>query len=181
MAGSPLFASRAKPWFNFSMATAEIPAPGTVTCDECGEVHAAQYSHEGAHGEGPIFSVVCTRDDLFDFYTEERVTRTEAPVAHVEGQMELLLILVPDAAPAGIMAEFDEMIAEVHNRFWTEWDRHGRAGYGQCRCGWEAKNPNGAHANVAVGVHVKMARTKAEKVRTAEVAARTHEITTRVR
>lgn len=53
--------------------TKNEPAPGTVNCDECGERHIAEYSHEGDFGQGSIFAVVC--NDYTDYYTEERVTR----------------------------------------------------------------------------------------------------------
>lgn len=45
----------------------------TVDCDYCPEKHVAEYSHEGSHGEGAIYAVVC--NELTDYYTEERVTR----------------------------------------------------------------------------------------------------------
>lgn len=45
---------------------------GTVICDECGERHVAEYSHEGRWGQGAIFAVVC--GDLTDYYAAERVT-----------------------------------------------------------------------------------------------------------
>jgi hypothetical protein len=43
----------------------------TVICHECGQRHVAEYSHEGLHGEGPIFAVVCPVDYLTDYYTTE--------------------------------------------------------------------------------------------------------------
>ena len=52
-----------------------LPRPGRVTCDNCGAEHVAEYSHESLHGQGPIFAVVCTEDELTDYYTELRVTR----------------------------------------------------------------------------------------------------------
>jgi hypothetical protein len=52
---------------------AATTAPGTVTCDECGATHIAEYSHEGQFGQGPIYAVVC--GDLTDYYTGERVSR----------------------------------------------------------------------------------------------------------
>lgn len=42
-----------------------------VRCDECDELHPAEYSHESIHGQGPIYAVVCTRDGLTDYYTSE--------------------------------------------------------------------------------------------------------------
>lgn len=42
-----------------------------VDCHECGHRHPATYSHEGTHGEGPIYAVVCPVDDLTDYYTTE--------------------------------------------------------------------------------------------------------------
>jgi len=154
------------------MATAEIPAPGTVTCDNCGEVHPAEYSHDGDHGQGPIFVVYCTKDDLADYYQESRVIRPEpAPVAPVEGQTELLLL--PDTTPTDDRkAEIAAIVNEEYTAQYAEVDRHRRTGYGQCACGWEPKRPNGAHANVATGVHVKMARTKAEKTCQANIDQR---------
>lgn len=47
------------------------PTRGPVTCWTCGAPHPAEYSHEGRHGEGPIFAVVCTVDHLTDYYTNE--------------------------------------------------------------------------------------------------------------
>jgi hypothetical protein len=44
-----------------------------VTCQECGQVHIAEYSHEGRFNEGPIYAVVCTQDNLTDYYTSEVV------------------------------------------------------------------------------------------------------------
>jgi hypothetical protein len=46
-------------------------------CDNCGEPHMATYSHEGNFGEGPIYAVVCTADQLTDYYTGERVQKLE--------------------------------------------------------------------------------------------------------
>lgn len=51
----------------------EIPAPGTVECDECGSEHRAEYSHEGDFGQGAIFAVVC--GEFTDYYQASRVTR----------------------------------------------------------------------------------------------------------
>jgi hypothetical protein len=51
------------------------PRQGVIDyCDECEQQHPAYYSHEGRFGEGPIYAVVCTVDDLTDYYTTERVT-----------------------------------------------------------------------------------------------------------
>lgn len=55
------------------MDTTSTPANGTVTCDECGATHIAEYSHEGQFGEGAIFAVVC--GEFTDYYTDERVDR----------------------------------------------------------------------------------------------------------
>lgn len=49
------------------------PAPGTVDCDECGERHVAEYSHEGQWGQGAVFAVVC--GEFTDYYQEGRVSR----------------------------------------------------------------------------------------------------------
>ena len=51
-----------------------------VTCQECGAEHPATYSHEGSHGEGAIFAVVCD-DGLTDYYTAEAVRETAASPA----------------------------------------------------------------------------------------------------
>ena len=40
-----------------------------VYCHNCGEKHIGEYSHDGRWNEGPIFAVVCTGDNLIDFYT----------------------------------------------------------------------------------------------------------------
>jgi hypothetical protein len=59
-------------------AREEPPFPGGgamkrhVICDECGERHVAEYSHEGRFGEGPIYAVVCA-NQLTDYYTAERL------------------------------------------------------------------------------------------------------------
>ncbi len=42
-------------------------------CD-CGDEHEATYSHEGRFGEGPIFEVVCPKDNLSIFLTTEGLT-----------------------------------------------------------------------------------------------------------
>lgn len=42
-----------------------------VPCQECGEEHPADYSHEGRFNEGPIYVVFCTKDGLADYYTAE--------------------------------------------------------------------------------------------------------------
>lgn len=44
------------------------PPKLTVQCWECGEWHGATYDHEGRWGQGPIYAVVCTRDNLVDYY-----------------------------------------------------------------------------------------------------------------
>lgn len=51
-----------------------------VRCDYCDQLHQATYSHEGIHGEGPIYAVVCTipdpvRGECVDYYTTERLER----------------------------------------------------------------------------------------------------------
>lgn len=40
-----------------------------VFCENCGNDHVAEYSHEGRYGEGPIYAVVCDADNLTDYYT----------------------------------------------------------------------------------------------------------------
>ncbi len=54
--------------------TTASKANGTVECDQCGDRHVAEYSHENER-QGSIFAVVCTVDYLTDYYTEERVNR----------------------------------------------------------------------------------------------------------
>lgn len=49
---------------------------GRVACQECGDDHIAEYSHEGQFGEGPVFAVVCPVDQLTDYYTLDAVTVT---------------------------------------------------------------------------------------------------------
>jgi hypothetical protein len=44
---------------------------GTVTCDECGETHVAEYSHEGLFDQGAVYAVVC--GEFTDYYTAEVV------------------------------------------------------------------------------------------------------------
>lgn len=39
--------------------------------DPCRETHEATPSHEGAHGQGQVFEVICTLDGLSDYCTEE--------------------------------------------------------------------------------------------------------------
>lgn len=48
-----------------------------VVCHHCDQLHEATYHHEGQFGEGPIYVVVCTADDLHDFYTTEVLTFSE--------------------------------------------------------------------------------------------------------
>jgi len=57
------------------MTNATTPAPGRVDCDNCGSLHIAEFSHIGQFDQGPIFAVVCTVDDLTDYYRESRVIR----------------------------------------------------------------------------------------------------------
>ena len=53
------------------------PAKAYVICDECGEQHVAEYSHEGQWGSHEhIYAVVCTRDNLTDYYTSQHETFT---------------------------------------------------------------------------------------------------------
>jgi hypothetical protein len=47
----------------------EVAQTGKVVCETCGEVHVAEYSHEGQFNEGPIYAVVCTADHLTDYVT----------------------------------------------------------------------------------------------------------------
>jgi hypothetical protein len=55
--------------------TTQVPRNGHVICDQCGGRHVAEFSHIGDFGQGPIFAVVCTEDDLTDYYRESRVIR----------------------------------------------------------------------------------------------------------
>lgn len=58
---------------------------GTVECDQCGQTHEATFSHmtdnswEGPEASQPVYAVVCTVDDLTDYYLTERVAFTERP------------------------------------------------------------------------------------------------------
>ena len=45
----------------------------TVICQQCDDEHEATYSHEGQFNEGPIYAVVCDKDNLTDYYTTEVV------------------------------------------------------------------------------------------------------------
>lgn len=49
---------------------------GTVTCQECGKTHRAEFSHISRYGAQRVFAVVCPSDGrwLVDYYTEEVVT-----------------------------------------------------------------------------------------------------------
>jgi hypothetical protein len=55
---------------------------GLVRCDNCGKYHAAEYSHEGKYGEGPIHAVICPKDNLTDYYTNEVLEPREAAAGH---------------------------------------------------------------------------------------------------
>lgn len=50
----------------------------SAECQQCGNRHEAEYSHEGRFGEGPIFAVICD-DGLTDYYTTELVKLDTAP------------------------------------------------------------------------------------------------------
>jgi hypothetical protein len=50
--------------------------PYYVTCFECGETHVAEYSHISEVTGRPVYAVVCERDNLTDYYTDE-IVRTE--------------------------------------------------------------------------------------------------------
>lgn len=47
---------------------------GTVICHECGDKHVAEFSHLARFGGQRVFAVVCIRDWLTDYYTEDVVT-----------------------------------------------------------------------------------------------------------
>lgn len=47
--------------------------PYQVRCENCGEYHPAEYSHEGQYDQGPIYAVVCTKDHLTDYFTLDGV------------------------------------------------------------------------------------------------------------
>lgn len=59
-----------------------------VTCDNCGSRHEATPSHQGTHGEGQIYAVVCTADNLTDYYTSEGLI----PQAWKRGRTEIDVI-----------------------------------------------------------------------------------------
>lgn len=44
---------------------------GRIPCEFCGELHVAEYSHDGRFNEGPIYIVICTVDGMADYYTAE--------------------------------------------------------------------------------------------------------------
>jgi hypothetical protein len=46
-----------------------------VDCRECEQEHEAEFSHVARWGGANVYAVVCTRDGLTDYYTEE-VVRT---------------------------------------------------------------------------------------------------------
>jgi hypothetical protein len=51
------------------------PDQGTVECDECGQRHTAEYSHQSTYGKQRVYAVVCDKSpDIVDYYTEERVS-----------------------------------------------------------------------------------------------------------
>jgi hypothetical protein len=50
-----------------------------VTCQEYGQTHQAEFSHEGRWNQGPIYAVVCTVDNLVDYYTSEVVREVASP------------------------------------------------------------------------------------------------------
>lgn len=41
----------------------------SLDCDGCNDTHAATYSHDSTHGQGPIFAVICPVDDLTSYHT----------------------------------------------------------------------------------------------------------------
>lgn len=64
--------------FTEDLADSDAPVPYVPTvltflCQEdgCWGTHEGTYSHEGHFGEGPIYAVVCPRDDVTDYYTLE--------------------------------------------------------------------------------------------------------------
>lgn len=55
----------------------KLPAftTGTVTCDDCGAEHVAEFSHFGTFDpETPYYAVVCDVDWLTGYYAGFRVT-----------------------------------------------------------------------------------------------------------
>lgn len=53
------------------MAT-EAKAEITVRCDNCGALHVGAYSHDGGYTmRQPVYAVVCTKDNLTDYYYDE--------------------------------------------------------------------------------------------------------------
>lgn len=59
---------------------------GSVTCDDCGARHVAEYHHDATHGGARMFEVFCPGDGLVGYYAEERVAfpKTELSEAEVE-------------------------------------------------------------------------------------------------
>lgn len=110
---------------------AEEPAPAQAEsrqarCQECGDLHPAEFSHDGANGQGPIYAVVCTRDDLTDYYTEEGL---EAPAEPAPAPDEPA---APGFRPVG--TDLYEVVVNGAARgrvlltetgTWTAYDTHG--------------------------------------------------------
>lgn len=47
---------------------------GTVTCDDCGQRHPAEFSHVAQYGSDLMYAVVCTKDYLTGYYAEFLIT-----------------------------------------------------------------------------------------------------------
>lgn len=48
-------------------------------CDGCGGRHPAEPSHDGQHGDGQIYAVVCPEDLMTQYHTREGIEPYVAP------------------------------------------------------------------------------------------------------
>ena len=49
-----------------------------VTCDHCGDTHAAEPSHKSQFDGGQVYVVVCPADHLTDYYTADALLPVSA-------------------------------------------------------------------------------------------------------
>lgn len=52
------------------MTATEAPATITVICENCGDRHIGEYSHNSEFGGHAVYAVECTADLFTDWYTE---------------------------------------------------------------------------------------------------------------
>lgn len=64
---------------------------GTVVCDECGQIHTADFSHMGTHDpRTAYYAVLCPADGLTGYYADFRVAFAPAtPQTAPELELEL--------------------------------------------------------------------------------------------